>query len=59
LISVDDGELVNPASNTHFDVAEDLSTSITAPVNIEGDFVAEEHKLKRDLVPLQFMDLGR
>lgn len=59
LISVDDGELVNPASNTHFAVVEDLSTSITAPVNVEGDFVAEEHKRKRDLVPLQFMDLDR
>lgn len=57
LISVDDGEPVNPASNTHFSVVEDLSTSTTAPVNIEGDFVAEEHKRKRDLVPLQFMDL--
>ena len=59
LISVDDGELVNPASNTHFAVVEDMSTSITAPVNIEGDIVAEEHKRKRDLVPLQFMDLDR
>ncbi|KAK7312094.1 hypothetical protein VNO77_35678 [Canavalia gladiata] len=50
LISIEDGELVNPASDSHFAVDEDLCTSITAPVNIEGDNLPqpEDHKRKRD-----------
>ncbi|KAJ1400302.1 hypothetical protein SESBI_29686 [Sesbania bispinosa] len=42
LISVDDGELVNPASENHFALNEDLCTSKSAPVNIEGDNLPED-----------------
>nr|KYP67932.1 hypothetical protein KK1_021547 [Cajanus cajan] len=51
LISIEDGELVNPTSDSHFAVDKDLCTSIAAePVNIEGDNlpVLEDHKRKRD-----------
>lgn len=50
LISIDDGELVNQASNTHFDLDQDLCSSITAPVNIEGDNLPEDHKRKHDQI---------
>lgn len=48
LISVDDGEPVNPASNTHVALVEDLCSSVTAPVNVGGDTLAEDHKRKRE-----------
>ncbi|WJX49647.1 hypothetical protein P8452_36053 [Trifolium repens] len=48
LISVDEYEPVNPASNPHFVPVDDLCTSITEPVNINGDTLAEDHKRKRE-----------
>ncbi|KAG5013801.1 hypothetical protein JHK82_025935 [Glycine max] len=51
LISIEDGELVIPASDSHFAVDKDLcASSIIAPVNNEDDNLPlpEDHKRKRD-----------
>ncbi|KAG4984853.1 hypothetical protein JHK86_032544 [Glycine max] len=53
LISIEDGELVIPASDSHFAVDKDLCTSsITASVNNEVDNLPlpEDHKRKRDQI---------
>ncbi|GAU28588.1 hypothetical protein TSUD_269280 [Trifolium subterraneum] len=48
LISVDEYEPVNSASNPHFVPVEDLCASIIEPVNIGDDTLAEDHKRKRE-----------
>ncbi|KAK7263879.1 hypothetical protein RJT34_31478 [Clitoria ternatea] len=52
LISIEDGELVTPTSDSHFVADKDLCSSITAPVNIQGDNMPspEDHKRKRDQI---------
>ncbi|XP_027355635.1 uncharacterized protein LOC113865351 isoform X2 [Abrus precatorius] len=52
LISIEDGELLNPGSNSHFTMDQDLCSSITEHVNMEGDnlLLPEDHKRKRDQI---------
>ncbi|XP_061353148.1 uncharacterized protein LOC133297925 [Gastrolobium bilobum] len=52
LIEVDNGEPENPASDSHSAVDKDYCTSITVPVNIEGDNqpLPGDHKRKRDQI---------
>ena len=50
LVSVDDGEPVNPAGDSHVAVEKDHSTLMTVPVNAQGDNMPEDHKRKHDQI---------
>ncbi|KAK7258220.1 hypothetical protein RIF29_32760 [Crotalaria pallida] len=50
LVSIDDQELVNHASDSHFAMDTDYCALISVPVNNSGDSSPDDHKRKRDQV---------